>query len=175
MTDKGRVIIADDHGLFRRGLRQLLEGEGYVVVAEVTSGDEALKSVAENPGCVLLLDITMPGMNGLEVVHRLAERSDDVKVVMLSAREDRDAFFSAISAGARGYGGQRRRARAALRGHRPRVLRRHSAQHRNGRQPRRGHPPARLLSLIHISEPTRLRRISYAVFCLKKKKTNKKT
>src|SRR5680860_1621918 len=72
MTDKGRVIIADDHGLFRRGLRQLLEGEGYVVVAEVTSGDEALKSVAENPGCVLLLDITMPGMNGLEVVHRLA-------------------------------------------------------------------------------------------------------
>src|SRR5665811_2082301 len=116
MTDKGRVIIADDHGLFRRGLRQLLEGEGYVVVAE-------------NPGCVLLLDITMPGMNGLEVVHRLAERSDDVKVVMLSAREDRDALFSAISAGARGYGGQRRRARAALRGHRPRVLRRHSAQH----------------------------------------------
>src|SRR5665811_1966712 len=56
-------------------------------------GDALQSLVAENPGCVLLLDITMPGMNGLEVVHRLAERSDDVKVVMLSAREDRDALF----------------------------------------------------------------------------------
>ena len=103
MSEKGRVIIADDQSLFRQGLRQLLEGEGYVVVAEAMNGDEALTSVAENPGCVLLLDIAMPGMSGLEVARRLAERGDDVKVVMLSAREDRDALFSAISAGARGY------------------------------------------------------------------------
>ena len=103
MSDKGRVIIADDHGLFRQGLRQLLEGEGYEVAAEATSGEEALTSVAANPGCVLLLDISMPGMSGLEVARRLSERGDDVKVVMLSAREDRDALFSAISAGARGY------------------------------------------------------------------------
>jgi len=103
MSDKGRVIIADDHGLFRQGLRQLLEGEGYVVAAEATSGDEALTLVAEHPGCVLLLDISMPGMSGLEVARRLADRGDDVNIVMLSAREDRDALFSAISAGARGY------------------------------------------------------------------------
>ena len=103
MTGKGRVIIADDHGLFRQGLRQLLESEGYEVAAEAVSGDEALTSVAANPGCVLLLDISMPGMSGLEVARRLGERGDDVKVVMLSAREDRDALFSAISAGARGY------------------------------------------------------------------------
>ncbi len=103
MSEKGRVIIADDHGLFRQGLRQLLEGEGYVVAAEAMSGDEALSAVAANPGCVLLLDIGMPGMSGLEVARRLGERGDDVKVVMLSAREDRDALFSAISAGARGY------------------------------------------------------------------------
>jgi DNA-binding NarL/FixJ family response regulator len=103
MSDKGRVIIADDHGLFRQGLRQLLESAGYVVAAEAASGDEALTSVAAHPGCVLLLDIAMPGMNGLEVARRLSERGDDVKVVMLSAREDRDALFSAISAGARGY------------------------------------------------------------------------
>ena len=103
MSEKGRVIIADDHGLFRQGLRQLLEGEGYVVAAEAMSGDEALSAVAANPGCVLLLDIGMPGMSGLEVARRLGARGDDVKVVMLSAREDRDALFSAISAGARGY------------------------------------------------------------------------
>jgi DNA-binding NarL/FixJ family response regulator len=103
MSDKGRVIIADDHGLFRQGLRQLLEGEGYEVAAEATTGDEALRCVAEQPGCVLLLDIAMPGMDGLDVARKLAEQGDDVKVVMLSAREDRDALFSAISAGARGY------------------------------------------------------------------------
>ena len=97
------MIIADDHGLFRQGLRQLLESEGYEVVAEAVGGEEALTRVAANPGCVLLLDISMPGMSGLEVARRLAERGDDVKVVMLSAREDRDALFSAISAGARGY------------------------------------------------------------------------
>ena len=103
MSDKGRVIIADDHNLFRQGLRQLLETEGYEVAAEATSGQEALDGVAAHPSCVLLLDIAMPGMNGLDVAQRLAERGDDVKVVMLSAREDRDALFSAISAGARGY------------------------------------------------------------------------
>ena len=98
-----RIILADDHHLFRRALRQLLEAEGYAVEAEATSGDEALTAVAGHPGCVLLLDIAMPGMNGLDVARRLAERGDDVRVVMLSAREDRDALFSAISAGARGY------------------------------------------------------------------------
>lgn len=103
MSDKARLIVADDHGLFWQGLRQLLEGVGYVVVAEATNGEEALETVAAHPGCVLLLDIAMPGLNGLEVASRLAERGDDVKVVMLSAREDRDALFSAISAGARGY------------------------------------------------------------------------
>lgn len=103
MSEKGRVIIADDHALFRMGLRQLLESEGYAVAAEATTGPETLESVAGNPGCVLLLDINMPGMNGLDVARRLGERGDDVKIVMLSAREDRDALFSAISAGARGY------------------------------------------------------------------------
>jgi DNA-binding NarL/FixJ family response regulator len=103
MSDKGCVIIADDHSLFREGLRQLLETEGYEVAAEAATGQEALDAVAGAPGCVLLLDIAMPGMNGLDVARRLAERGDDVKVVMLSAREDRDALFSAISAGARGY------------------------------------------------------------------------
>jgi DNA-binding NarL/FixJ family response regulator len=103
MSDKGRVLIADDHGLFRQGLRQLLEGEGYDVVAEARTGEEALTCVADYPGCVLLLDIGMPGMDGLEVARRLCASGDDVKVIILSAREDRDALFSAMSAGARGY------------------------------------------------------------------------
>ncbi len=97
------IIIADDHGLFRRGLRQLLESEGYDVAAEAADGEGALEAVAANQGCVLLLDIGMPGLSGLEVARRLGDREDDVLIVMLSGREDRDALFSAISAGARGY------------------------------------------------------------------------
>lgn len=97
------IIIADDHGLFRRGLRQLLESEGYDIAAEAADGEAALEAVAANQGCVLLLDIGMPGLSGLEVARRLGDREDDVLIVMLSGREDRDALFSAISAGARGY------------------------------------------------------------------------
>jgi DNA-binding NarL/FixJ family response regulator len=103
MKERRRVILADDHALFRRGMRQLLEAEGYEIAEEATSGEEALAAVAAAPGCVLLLDIGMPGMNGLEVAQRLNERGDDVRIIMLSAREDRDALFSSISAGARGY------------------------------------------------------------------------
>jgi two-component system response regulator DegU len=100
---RGKVIIADDHALFRQGLRQLLEAEGYEVAAEAGSGAETLEQVAENQGTVLLLDINMPGGDGLDTARRLAERGDEVRIIILSAREDRDALFSAIAAGARGY------------------------------------------------------------------------
>ncbi len=103
MSDRACVIIADDHGLFRRGLRQLLEGAGFLIAAEASSGEGALECAAANPGCVMLLDIMMPDLTGLEVVRRLNERREDVKVIMLSAREDCDAVLSAISSGARGF------------------------------------------------------------------------
>ena len=99
-----RVIIADDHALFRAGLHQVLEAEGFSVVGEAATADEALDLVQANPGCVLLLDIAMPGrLDGLEAASRLKQRGDDVKVVILSGRDDRDALFSAITAGAKGY------------------------------------------------------------------------
>jgi len=98
------VIIADDHALWRAGLAQLLEAEGIAVVAEASTGDEALEAVRANPGSVLLLDISMPGrLDGLATSERLKQRGDDVKVIIVSGRDDRDALFSAITAGARGY------------------------------------------------------------------------
>ena len=100
-------------------------------------------AVAGHPGCVLLLDIAMPGMNGLDVARRLAERGDDVRVVMLSAREDRDALFSAYLCRRARLRRQGLRARAAVRRHRPRLAGRHGAQHGRRGEPRRGHPPAR--------------------------------
>jgi DNA-binding NarL/FixJ family response regulator len=99
-----RVILADDHALWRAGLRQLLEAEGLEVAGEATTGDEALELVRLNPGAILLLDIAMPGrLDGLATSTRLKERGDDVRVIIVSGRDDRDALFSAIAAGARGY------------------------------------------------------------------------
>ncbi len=99
-----RVIIADDHALWRAGLAQLLAAEGLEVAAEAATGDETLEAVRANPGAVLLLDIAMPGrLDGLATSARLKERGDDVKVIIVSARDDRDALFSAITAGAHGY------------------------------------------------------------------------
>ncbi len=99
-----RVIIADDHALWRAGLRQLLEAEGLDVVCEASTGDEALEAVRANPGTVLLLDLAMPGrLDGLATSERLKQRGDDVKVIIVSGRDDRDALFSSITAGARGY------------------------------------------------------------------------
>ena len=98
-----RIIIADDHALWRAGLAQLLEAEGLEIAAQAATGDETLEAVRVNPGTVLLLDIAMPGrLDGLATSARLKERGDDVKVIIVSARDDRDALFSAITAGAHG-------------------------------------------------------------------------
>jgi DNA-binding NarL/FixJ family response regulator len=101
---KGRIILADDHELFRRGMRQLLETQGYEVVAEVADGQGALARAADTEADIMLLDIAMPGgIDGLEAARRLADANGQLKVVMLTIRGDLDALFSSIGAGARGY------------------------------------------------------------------------
>ena len=98
------LIIADDHALFRTGLRQVLEAKGFEVVAEAADGIDAMEQVVTHPGCILLLDIGMPGkVDGLEVTRKLTERDIDVRIIVLSAREDQDALLTAMSAGAKGY------------------------------------------------------------------------
>jgi DNA-binding NarL/FixJ family response regulator len=101
---KGRIILADDHELFRRGMRQLLESQDYQVVAEAANGVEALARAADTEADIMLLDIGMPGeVDGLEAARRLADSNGALKVVMLTVRGDLDALFSSIGAGARGY------------------------------------------------------------------------
>ncbi len=99
-----QVLIVDDHVIVREGLRALLEPcDDVEVVGEATSGEEALESVTRLHPDVVLMDITMPGINGLEAARRINEEQPDVKVLILTMHEEDDYFFNALEAGASGY------------------------------------------------------------------------
>ncbi len=99
-----RVFIVDDHVLVRRGIASLLETrEGYQVVGEASTGEEALELVPQARPDVVLMDVKMPGMGGIEAVRQLLETHPDLKVVMLSVVEDEEALVEAVRAGAKGY------------------------------------------------------------------------
>ena len=100
------VVIADDHPLSREGVRQFLEMEGDIeVVGEASDGLELLSLIERQlPGPdVALVDARMPRMDGVEATKRIRARFPNVRVLMLSAFDDRDLVFSAVEAGARGY------------------------------------------------------------------------
>lgn len=99
-----RVIVADDHELLRAGLRAILRGvDGIEVVGEAGDGREALEVIAKAPPDVLLLDISMPGMNGLEAIGLVAEQFPAVRVVILSMHASEQYVGQALRAGAAGY------------------------------------------------------------------------
>ena len=100
------VVIADDHPLSREGVRQFLEMEGDIeVVGEASDGLELLSLIEQQlPGPdVALVDARMPRMDGVEATKRIRARFPNVRVLMLSAFDDRELVFSAVEAGARGY------------------------------------------------------------------------
>jgi DNA-binding NarL/FixJ family response regulator len=99
-----RVLVADDHALFRAGVRKLLQSfEGIQVVGEAADGHEALRlSGTERPD-VLLMDIGMPGLNGVEAAARLTRKGPRPRVVILSMHTGEDHVLRAIRAGAAGY------------------------------------------------------------------------
>jgi DNA-binding NarL/FixJ family response regulator len=98
------VLICDDHRIVREGLRQFVEDvPGVDRVVTAASGEEALaRFAAEHPDLVLM-DVSMPGMGGLETTRRLIAGNPGANVVMLTAQEDRDHVAAAVTAGARGY------------------------------------------------------------------------
>ncbi len=99
-----RIILADDHTLFRAGLRVLLERlPGFQVVAEASDGREALVLVGAYLPRVLVMDISMPGMNGLEAARRIREEFPEVHVILLSMHADEQYIGQALRAGAAGY------------------------------------------------------------------------
>jgi DNA-binding NarL/FixJ family response regulator len=99
-----KVLIADDHRLMLAGVRRALDSsEGIEVVDEVSSGTQVLPAVARTSPDVLLLDIRMPGMSGLECLERVRGRYPDVRVIMLSAHGDAEHVATARAKGASAY------------------------------------------------------------------------
>lgn len=98
-----RVIIADDHSLFRDGISSLLEAAGYKVVAQVGSGASVIEAAEKFEPDLVLLDINMPEMGGLQALRELKNAHPDMKVVMLTVSDDDQDLFTAIKAGAEGY------------------------------------------------------------------------
>jgi DNA-binding NarL/FixJ family response regulator len=99
-----RILLADDHPLSRAGVRTLVEPlPGVEVVAEAADGREALEQIETSRANLVMLDIAMPGMNGLEVLLRITEDHPGVKVIMLSAYANEEYVIRALRAGAAGY------------------------------------------------------------------------
>jgi DNA-binding NarL/FixJ family response regulator len=99
-----RVLIADDHPLFRHGIRALLEAAAdFEVVGEARSGEEAISLAASLQPDVILMDIQMPGVNGIEATRRIVHTSPHIRLLMVTMFEDDASVFTAMRAGARGY------------------------------------------------------------------------
>jgi DNA-binding NarL/FixJ family response regulator len=99
-----RVVIADDHPLFRDGVRALLSTEPDLeLVGEATTGDEAVARIGELRPDVVLMDVQMPGLGGIDATRRIAAACPEVAVLVMTMFEDDHLVFAAMRAGARGY------------------------------------------------------------------------
>jgi DNA-binding NarL/FixJ family response regulator len=104
MTPPIRIVVADDHPLFRAGLGALLESvPDTEVVGEAATGEEAVRAALSLKPDVIVMDINMPDLNGIEATRRIIDGSGDVNVLVITMHEDDEAVFQAIRAGARGY------------------------------------------------------------------------
>ncbi|CAN5258726.1 response regulator transcription factor [soil metagenome] len=98
-----RILIADDHPVFRDGLRAVLAGPEFVVVGEVATGMAAVEAAGTLAPDVVLMDLHMPELDGIAATRRIVERFPDVAVLVLSMVDDDESVFAAMRAGARGY------------------------------------------------------------------------
>jgi len=99
-----RVLLADDHSIVRDGLRRIVEESGNMeVVAEADDGHEAIQKTRDHTPDVVVVDISMPGLDGLEVISRLSTDFPDLPILVLTMHEEEQYVVRAIEAGAKGY------------------------------------------------------------------------
>jgi DNA-binding NarL/FixJ family response regulator len=99
-----RILIADDHPVFRYGLRALLAAEPTTeVIGDATTGGEAIAKASSLQPDVILMDLNMPGVNGIEATRRILEMTPHMSILVLTMFDDDDSIFAAMRAGARGY------------------------------------------------------------------------
>jgi DNA-binding NarL/FixJ family response regulator len=104
MRDIIKVILADDHRIFRKGLKSLLSEKAHIqVLAEADDGDEALKKAAQYKPHIVIMDIGMPKMDGIEATRQIRERIPDTEVVILSMHAKKAYIDQVLKAGAKGY------------------------------------------------------------------------
>jgi DNA-binding NarL/FixJ family response regulator len=98
-----RILLADDHALFRDGLASLLGAWGHEIVGQAADGAEAIEAADRTRPELVLMDVRMPGTSGLDATRVLGSRYPEMAIVMLTVSEDEADLFEAIKAGARGY------------------------------------------------------------------------
>lgn len=98
-----RLMLADDHRMLREGLRRSLSDEGFDVVGEASDGEEAVRLADELRPDVILMDVTMPDVDGVEATRRIHQQHPEVRVVMLTMHADQSVIAEALRAGASGY------------------------------------------------------------------------
>ncbi len=98
-----RVLLADDHRMLREGLRRSLTEEGFDVVGEADNGEQAVRLVAELEPDIVLMDVSMPEMDGVEATRLIRESDSPSRVLMLTMHADKEVLAEAIRAGASGY------------------------------------------------------------------------
>ena len=98
-----RLLLADDHTLFRRGLRELLEGYGFAVIGEAPSGTSAVRLARELRPDVTVMDLSMPGMGGVEATQAILEEDPTARILVLTISADEEEVLDALLAGACGY------------------------------------------------------------------------
>ncbi len=104
MMDRIRVLVADDHPFYREGVRSMLGAAPEMeVIGETSSGEEAIRAASRLQPDVILMDIKMPGINGIEATRRIVQTSPHIGVLVVTMFDDDDSVFAAMRAGARGY------------------------------------------------------------------------
>lgn len=103
-TTSCRIVIVDDHSLIRRGLKTMIELESDMeVIGEAEDGEDLLDFLCHEQPDLIVLDISMPKINGIETVQKVAEKYPDILILMLTMHRNSQYFYNAISAGAHGY------------------------------------------------------------------------